>query len=277
MMTKPYLVFMDIDGTLSFDHLHVSNLTSTVIQKWQVQGVIFYIASGRPRMLAEPIAQQINAPVRLITSNGAAYQDNKGQWIVNFLTANDITEAYQQINLHHLSAFFFGLNDLYYTKQLPQSVMNYGKEYFLDSAIYPIEPHYIETLADLKGALHGRITNGIILFDDINVMQQVKITLSQTTKMHLSASSKHNIEMIPHGVDKATAIAHLQQVYQTDSAHTLVFGDGPNDIGMMEQADISVAMGNALPEVKQAAHYVTDNNTDDGVAHFLNKFFADKF
>ncbi len=276
-MIKPYLVFMDVDGTLSYDHLHVSDLTSATIRKWQAKGVIFYIASGRPRMLAEPIAQQIDEQVHLVASNGAVYQDNKGQWIINFLTANDIMQAYQQIAQNGLNAFFFGLNDLYYTRQLPQSVMKYGKEYFIETAVYPIEPHYVEKLSDLNGALHDRITNGIILFDDESVMKQVKAQLSQTTNMHLSASSKHNIEMIPHDVDKSTAIAALQAVYQTDTAHTLVFGDGPNDIGMMQQADISVAMGNALPDVKQAAHYVTDSNVDDGIAHFLDKFFADKF
>lgn len=276
-MMQPYLVFMDIDGTLATDHLHVSPATVATIRKWQQKGVIFYIASGRPRMLAEPIAQQIDDKMRLITANGAAYQDNHGQWIVNFLNANAITAAYQQIVDYHLPAYFFGLNDLYYTQQLPKFVMDYGKQHLLEDAIYPIAPHYVQSFTQLKQALHGRITNGIILFNDETVMESVKQYLSAKTDMHLSASSKHNIEMIPHHVDKATAIAHLQTAYQTDAAHTLVFGDGPNDIGMMQQAEISVAMGNALPEVKAAAHYVTDNNTDDGIAHFLDKFFADKF
>jgi hydroxymethylpyrimidine pyrophosphatase-like HAD family hydrolase len=42
---------------------------------------------------------------------------------------------------------------------------------------------------------------------------------------------------------------------------------------MLQAAGISVAMGNAVPEVKRVARYVTDTNVDDGVANFLTDFF----
>ena len=47
-----------------------------------------------------------------------------------------------------------------------------------------------------------------------------------------------------------------------------------NDVGMMKEADLSVAMGNALKGVKQVANYVTDTNENDGIAVFLDKYFA---
>lgn len=53
----------------------------------------------------------------------------------------------------------------------------------------------------------------------------------------------------------------------------LSLGDGQNDLGMLQSAKYSVAMDNALPEVKAAANYVTETNTNDGVAKFLQQHF----
>ena len=49
----------------------------------------------------------------------------------------------------------------------------------------------------------------------------------------------------------------------------VAFGDNYNDLGMFEAADVSVAVGNACDEVKNAADIVIEKNTEDGVAKFL--------
>lgn len=274
MLKEPYLVFMDIDGTLSTDHLHVSKETCKSITRWQKQGVIFYIASGRPRTLAKPIASQINNDVLLVSSNGAVYQDNKDQWVINFLTEQDLRKSYYQIKKNNLKAYFFGLNDIYYTDKVPEFVLNYGKEYLMKDSFYPINFHFVNNFNDLKRVVHDSITNGIIVFDDLILMNDVKEYLFNNTDIHISSSNRGHVELIPKNVDKSTAIKQLQNLYKIDYKHTIVFGDGKNDIGMFKQADISVAMDNAIPELKKIAKYITDSNLDDGVAHFLNKFFA---
>ena len=53
---------------------------------------------------------------------------------------------------------------------------------------------------------------------------------------------------------------------------TLAFGDGLNDIAMIEAAGIGVAMGNAADEVKNAADYVPVDNNHDGVAEGIKRF-----
>ena len=53
----------------------------------------------------------------------------------------------------------------------------------------------------------------------------------------------------------------------------IAFGDSHNDIGMLTAAGIGVAMGNAEEEVKQAADHITLSNEEDGVYHFLLRYF----
>ncbi|WP_413526132.1 HAD family hydrolase, partial [Latilactobacillus curvatus] len=100
-----------------------------------------------------------------------------------------------------------------------------------------------------------------------------KQRLMDQAVMSLSSSGPDNIEMIPTGIDKATAIRQIQMIHGIDADHTIVFGDGQNDLGMLQSAKYSVAMGNALPKVKAAANYVTETNTNDGVAKFLQQHF----
>ena len=47
------------------------------------------------------------------------------------------------------------------------------------------------------------------------------------------------------------------------------FGDSPNDMAMISESGFGVAMGNALPEVKEAADYVTSSCDDEGVSRAI--------
>ena len=53
---------------------------------------------------------------------------------------------------------------------------------------------------------------------------------------------------------------------------TMAFGDGGNDISMLQHAGLGVAMGNAKEEVKQKADYVTTSVDEDGIANALKHF-----
>lgn len=71
------------------------------------------------------------------------------------------------------------------------------------------------------------------------------------------------------GWNKAQGIAEFLRYAGIAKEDTVAFGDGFNDIGMMGAVGCSVAMGNAVAEVKQAADYVTTNLFDDGIYNGL--------
>lgn len=64
---------------------------------------------------------------------------------------------------------------------------------------------------------------------------------------------------------KAMGLRRLCRYYDIDLADTVAFGDSMNDLEIIEEAGIGVAMGNALPQIKEAADYVTDRIDEDGV------------
>lgn len=74
------------------------------------------------------------------------------------------------------------------------------------------------------------------------------------------------------GVDKSLGISEVMKYYGMDLSQAMAFGDGGNDIPMVRDAAIGVAMGNACDELKQVADYVTSSVDEDGVARALEHF-----
>jgi Cof subfamily protein (haloacid dehalogenase superfamily) len=76
--------------------------------------------------------------------------------------------------------------------------------------------------------------------------------------------------------DKAHALMRLEEIEGVDRAHTTVFGDSHNDIGLFEAAGRRIAVANAIDELKKRADIVLDRtNDEDAVAHFLHKEVCD--
>jgi hypothetical protein len=71
---------------------------------------------------------------------------------------------------------------------------------------------------------------------------------------------------------KKNALARLCADFQVSADRVLAIGDSRNDVPMLRWAKIGVAMGNALPEVRQSVPYVTAGNDDDGVARAIERF-----
>lgn len=80
-----------------------------------------------------------------------------------------------------------------------------------------------------------------------------------------------NGEIIPHGVDKGRGIELVCRYLGVDIKDTIAFGDSMNDAPMLEQAGVSVAMGNSSDEVKTLADIVCEDVTHDGVALELRR------
>ena len=75
------------------------------------------------------------------------------------------------------------------------------------------------------------------------------------------------VDIYAPGVSKARAVQELAA--RTGARRIVVFGDNLNDLPMMRVADVAVAVGNALPAVKEEASIVTGPNTADSVARFI--------
>ncbi|MFD8660709.1 HAD family hydrolase [Streptomyces globisporus] len=82
------------------------------------------------------------------------------------------------------------------------------------------------------------------------------------------------VELAPRGVDKGTGLAAAAELLGIGAERTVAFGDMPNDLPMFAGSGLRVAMGNAHPELREAADEVTLSNAEDGVAVVLERLFG---
>lgn len=80
------------------------------------------------------------------------------------------------------------------------------------------------------------------------------------------------LEIASKGASKGAGIKLLAESMGIEAKDVIVFGDQDNDISMFEYAGRSIAMGNAIPELKSRASYVTESNEEDGVAKAIDRW-----
>ena len=88
----------------------------------------------------------------------------------------------------------------------------------------------------------------------------------------VSTALPHNGEINEKNAHKGGALEKLCRHLGCRMENVMTLGDGLNDLTMLQMAGISVAMGNAAPEVKAAAKYVTGSCDESGVAQAINRF-----
>ena len=74
-------------------------------------------------------------------------------------------------------------------------------------------------------------------------------------------------------IDKAASLDRLAKSLGIKQEEVIAFGDGYNDLSMIEYAGLGVAMENAVEEVKQRAKVVTKSNNEDGIAYVLSQIY----
>jgi len=91
-----------------------------------------------------------------------------------------------------------------------------------------------------------------------------------------SSVKDENVEFNQIRANKGDALTGIAEYLGCTAENTMSFGDGSNDIPMIQSAGVGVAMANACPEAIAAADYVTYSNDEDGVARFIRDYIFDR-
>ncbi|MBS4161556.1 HAD-IIB family hydrolase, partial [Klebsiella pneumoniae] len=90
--------------------------------------------------------------------------------------------------------------------------------------------------------------------------------LKKNKELEVTNSSPTNIEVNAIGINKAAALAKVSERLGFTMENVMAVGDSLNDIAMIKEAGLGVAMGNGQDIVKETADWITDTNNENGVA-----------
>jgi hydroxymethylpyrimidine pyrophosphatase-like HAD family hydrolase len=87
----------------------------------------------------------------------------------------------------------------------------------------------------------------------------------------VARSQPYYLDITHSLANKGTALSEVADLMGIPLAEIAVLGDGGNDVAMFVRSGLSIAMGNASPEVQQAADFVTDSNREEGFANAIER------
>ncbi len=271
-LEKIKILAFDMDGTLLDEKGGLSAANEASIHRAMERGYHIVIATGRGFSAFPRAVLDIGGIRYMISSNGAHIVDqHSGETIYsNLLTREAVESAMPWIADPDLMREVFFDHRVYADRHCMEDLPRYGvvskksQQYVRDTRI-PVE----DAVALIREHAH-KLENINLLFPDQEKRMRYWSELGQVKGLTVVSSMPYNIELGGETTSKATALKALAAMLGLSHDNIMSFGDSSNDAQMLAAAQVAVAMGNAVEELKEAADVVTLSNAEDGVAHALH-------
>ena len=258
------LMLADVDGTLVTQEKVLTARTLEAVQQLRNAGILFAITSGRPPRGMEMLIQPLDLKTPISAFNGGL--------IVN----RDMTVIEQRVLPQPLVPRLVDL-----MKSFELSVWIYrGADWFVTDRKGPhvdreawtvkFEPTVVSSLDDLT----EDVAKIVGVSDDHDAVNRATAAAREQFGDHVTAapSQPYYLDVTHPLANKGEVVKYLSQQYHVPSEQIATIGDGPNDVLMFAQSGLSIAMGNADPEVQRAAQRVTLSNEEEGFAEAVIRF-----
>ena len=252
-------IFFDLDGTLlNEDHqLHPENIE--VIHQLQQRGVTVCLASGRTYQSMRPFHRQLGLQTPLICYNGAKIVFSESETIETALTPQMLRPLVELSRDHQFHLHLYR-DEEWYTER-PDSE---------ESRDYAEKTHMTPIAVDLYEIANSPCTKALfIAAPERLAMLSTLITAQLGDEVDLTSSMNHFLEVLVKGINKGWDIRQVCERLALPLEQTIAFGDGLNDLEMLQLVGHGVAMENAHETLKVAADAMAPHHAHAGVARYL--------
>ncbi|MGD6964873.1 Cof-type HAD-IIB family hydrolase [Rossellomorea vietnamensis] len=249
------IVFFDIDGTLLDHDKKLPDATKKAIKQLQENGTYVAIATGRAPFMYEGLREELGIE---------SFVSFNGQYVV-FENEVIYKNPLDRDELEKLLGKAEGLS--HPVVHLNEKTMKANIQH---------HPFIEESMSSLKFP-HPDFQPDF--YSDKEIYQSLLFCRDADESIYRDTSSKFNfirwhqysMDILPRGGSKAEGIKKMIEKMGFDISEVYAFGDGLNDIEMIEAVGTGVAMGNAVPEVKEHADLITKSVDEDGIYHGLKE------
>lgn len=271
------LLFIDIDGTL-FDHAKdaIPESAKNAILSAKSKGHKIFLSTGRP--YADIDQEILNLPLDgMIVSCGAVvYVDNKPIYcktypqkelisLIQFMLDNNIGFSLDGIHKNYLTEEAFNCLSSLMFKNNEDSELS--RAMMAKNNCFPFEDMKEE---DLKEVVKTSIfTKNKESCEKLFQKIPESLTGFMYKNNHLDL---YNGEISIKGITKATGLKQITSYLNIPIEDTIAIGDSLNDLDILQEAGLSICMGNGADECKKTADFVTKDISDDGLAYALKHF-----
>lgn len=261
-------VFLDLDGTLLDDNKKVSEENKEAIKYINEKGIQIIICSGRQQSMINDYKNEINASKYIISCNGAEIYDcDAKQELFSASVPEDLVyNLYNYANARNYLARF----DTKYGRYINSMDYFISKELELEK---DVEKFVIQNKI-LQFTIGTQTEEQID--ETIKYVKSLNRTDIKIENKYRAKSGRYDIwaiNIINSNASKGNAINGLCKYLKIDTKDVIGIGDDHNDISMLKTVGLGIAMGNAMPLVKEYAKEITLTNNESGVAKILKSKF----
>lgn len=274
---KYKLLCLDMDGTLLDKENNISERNKGAIEKAVEKGVKVAICTGRVFTSAYYYSDILGIKTPIIASNGA-YIREKDRDEVIYKNVLSIAQCRRIESILKANDFYFHFNT---TSAILTAKLLYSSEFYAKANKSLAENMQIKinVIDDWEKTFEqndGEIVKCIAIDKDNVKLNKVKNEIINLGDFEVVSSWDNNFEIMNKSVSKGHAVQVLANYYDIDKESIICIGDSENDLPMIKLAGLGIAMGNAPDYVKNQADYVTDTNSNHGVAKAIEKFILNE-
>lgn len=259
------LFVTDLDGTLLPSGAEVPRRNIEAAQRAVRAGVTVTIATGRMYRAALPVARALGVDVPIITYNGAVIKSVSGKvYDENFLPPDVVGEvlSFCRARAWHVQLY---ADDVLYFAEHDACAVAYEENQALRG----------ETVGWDGLAAHAEhVAKLLVISDGAEQTAERVAALNEAFGGRVQAmrSNPAYTEVVVPGVTKASALRKLASMLSVPLDAVMAIGDSNNDLPMLQAAGHSVAMGNALPEVKAVCEFSVGTCEEGGFAEAIERY-----
>lgn len=246
------IAFFDIDGTiLNFKHKDLSPNTLKALQTLKRNDIKICIATGRGPVQV-PRFKDIKFDC-YATFNGSYCFNEEGMIYSNPLDKQDIVTVMKNAKEINRPVSIATSKDI-----VVNGLDDDLKEYLdIGNIDYKVDEKFVLTC---KEDIYQMLISA--------TKDEYDSLIKNTSHVKIAAWWKRALDIIPINSGKDNAVKEILKYYGLSKQEAIAFGDGNNDIALLEAVGLGVAMGNASDELKEIADDICLSVTEDGVYHY---------
>src|SRR6478752_4167448 len=256
---KISLVLADVDGTLVTEEKVLTERAQKAVSALQSAGIRFAITSGRPPRGMAMLFDALDIDTPIAGFNGGLFVERDLTILEQKEVPADVAnQAIDLIREHGLDAWIYRGNDWLITKADAPHVAR-------EAWTVKFEPKIV---ADVGEKL-DQVAKIVGVSDDLDRVRRCEADAQAAFGQRATAnrSQPYYLDVTHKDANKGAVIAYLSAHLAVPAEEIATIGDQPNDVLMFRRSGLSIAMGNASPEVQKQANFVTTSYEEEGFAN----------
>lgn len=259
----------DMDGTLLNSNDVISEENEKALKKLQNLGAEVIIASGRMDIVLKSFIKQLDLNGYVISCNGGFIRHTKTNKVL-------YSKAIEKAIVKEITTYCSKnkVNFVLYTS----NVLYSSGDNYIAKKYSRYDKKLVEYLQDCNDDKINEIINNVDVFKillvcgDNEKVVPLQNYFSSFNGISVVSSVRGLLDIMASDISKGSGLKILAEKLNVNLDNVIAFGDGYNDLEMLQCVGMPIAVSNAEDCVKKAAKYVTKSNDDSGVAYAINNF-----